>query len=59
MGGKKNVHAILIRVNFQPMIPTSIGSRLTAHNDQPVKNATIVPTLAPARKRPDAMGRLT
>ena len=59
MGGKKKEHASLIRVNFQPMMPTSIGNRLTAHNDQPVKKATIVPMLAPARKRAAAIGKLT
>jgi len=59
MGGKKKVHASLMMVNFHPRMPTSMGNRPTAHSDQPVKNATIVPTLAPALKRPAAMGRLT
>jgi hypothetical protein len=59
MGGKKNVLAKRISANFQPKIATSIGNLLTAHNDQPVKNAIIVPMLAPERKIPAAMGKLT
>ena len=46
-------------VNFHPNIPISIGNLLTAHNDQPVRNATIVPTLAPERKKPATRGKLT
>jgi len=53
MGGKKNVLAIRMMVNFQPNIPTSIGNRVTAHNDHPVRKATMVPTLAPVRKSPE------
>lgn len=58
MGGKKNVLARRMSVNFQPRIPTSIGKRLTAHNDQPVRNATMVPTPAPECNNPAATGRL-
>jgi hypothetical protein len=59
MGGKKNVLAIRITVNFQPNIPTSIGNLETAHRDHPVKKATIVPALAPARRSPATTGKLT
>jgi len=44
-----SVLARRIRVNLQPRIPTSMGSRLTAHRDQAVRYATIVPALAPPR----------
>ena len=43
IGGKMKVQARRISVNFHPRIPTSIGRRLTAHRDQPVRNAAIVP----------------
>lgn len=59
MGGKKNVLAIRMSVNFQPNIPTSIGNLETAHNDHPVRKATMVPALAPDRKSPATIGKLT
>lgn len=59
IGGKRNVLTIRMSVNFQPIMPTSIGNRAIAHNDHPVKNATIVPILAPERKSPAAIGKLT
>jgi len=57
--GKKNVLTIRMSVNFQPIMPTSIGNLPNAHSDHPVKNATVVPTLAPERKSPAAIGKLT
>jgi len=54
-----NLLARRISVNFQPRIPISIGSLLTAHNAHEVRNHTIVPILAPALSRPAAMGKLT
>ncbi|TFG92464.1 MAG: hypothetical protein E4H15_03645 [Syntrophobacterales bacterium] len=59
IGGKMQVQARRISVNLQPKIPTSIGSRLTAHKDHPVRKATIVPVLAPVLKSPAAIGKLT
>jgi hypothetical protein len=59
MGGKKKVLAKRMNVNFQPSIPTSMGNLATASNDHAVRNATIVPKLAPERKSPAATGRLT
>jgi len=59
IGGKKNVLASRMSVNLQPNIANSIGSRLNAHNDQPVRNATIVPVDAPERRSAVAMGKLT
>jgi hypothetical protein len=35
IGGKKNVLAIRMSVNFQPIMLTSIGSRANDHNDHP------------------------
>ena len=57
--GRKKVHARRINVNFQPNKPTSNGNRVNASNDQPVIKATMVPTLAPVRKSPAAMGKVT
>ena len=36
-----------------------MGNLATAHSDHAVRNAIIVPTLAPDRNRPAAMGKLT
>ncbi len=58
IGGKKKVQAIRMRVNFHPIMPISSGRRVTAHNDQEVKKATIVPVPAPARSRATAIGIL-
>ena len=58
-GGKKKVLIKRIRVNFHPSIPNSIGNLETAHNDQLVRKATIVPAFAPAFKSPATTGRLT
>ena len=49
MGGKKKVLAGRMRISLQPRMPTSMGRRLTAHNDQPVRKATMVPIPAPER----------
>lgn len=59
MGGRKNVQARRIIVNLQPSIPTSIGNRLNAHRDHPVRNATMVPILAPECRSPATIGKLT
>lgn len=59
IGGKKNVQARRMKVNFQPRIPISIGNLATAQRDQAVRNATSVPTPAPALKSPATKGRLT
>ena len=59
IGGKKNVLARRMRVNFQPNMPTSIGNLATAHKDHPVKNATVVPALAPLFNKAATMGKLT
>ena len=53
------VQAKRMRVNLHPRIPTSIGNRPTDHSAQPDRKATIVPTLAPARRNPAASGKLT
>ena len=45
------------KCEFQPSIPTSMGRRPAAHNDQAVKKATIVPMPAPERKSPAASGK--
>ena len=52
MGGKKKVLARRIRVSLQPRMPTSMGRRLTAHKDQPVRKAAMVPIPAPERSSP-------
>ena len=57
--GKKKVHAKRISVNFQPNKPSSSGNRLNANNDQAVIKATIVPMLAPVRRSPAAIGKVT
>ena len=57
--GKKALLTRRINVNRQPSVPTSIGSRLTAQIDHPVRNATMVPNPAPERSKPAAMCRLT
>ncbi len=59
IGGKKKVQARRTTVNFHPNIPISMGKRPTAHNDQAVTKATMVPTPAPARRNPAAIGKLT
>ena len=46
-GGKKNVLANRTQVIFHPSIAISMGIRLIAHNDHPLRNATMVPILAP------------
>jgi hypothetical protein len=58
-GGKKNVQTKRTNVNFQPMIPISMGILATAQRDQAVIYATIVPHPAPALRSPAANGRLT
>ena len=50
-GGKMSVDTSRMTVNFQPRMPSSMGMRPTAHRDQPVINATIVPMPAPAFKK--------
>ena len=59
IGGKKKVQAIRISVNLQPIMPISIGNLENAHKDHAVKKATMVPTFAPTRNNPAAMGKLT
>ena len=46
-------------MSLQPSIANSMGSRLNAQRDQPVRNATMVPMPAPALRSPVARGRLT
>ncbi|MDP8266565.1 MAG: hypothetical protein P9M07_06440 [Candidatus Aceula meridiana] len=57
--GKIEILTRRINIKRQPNIPSSIGNRLNAQSDQPVKKATIVPTLAPERISPAAIGMLT
>ena len=59
IGGKKNTLNSLITVNFQPSNPISIGMRATDQRDQLLRNATMVPILAPDRNNVATIGKLT
>ena len=59
IGGSRQTLNTLIRVNFQPRIAISNGSRASDQAPHPVRYATATPILLPERKSPARSGIVT